>query len=153
MPVTTPRPNDTDGPFTQVDDEQYEEIAKLEGQKIVYAAVWEDALADALADLQDAESGQPGVDLDLYLRDNVYFELYGTLCYVSLDEEPLPSQAEVETRLTALIHDELWLQEVAVDDEEALVLVLGRDQRPLLYVQVGAWLLDEWEELPEGTVS
>lgn len=153
MPVTTPRPNDTDGPFTQVDDEQYEEIAELEGQKIVYAAVWEDALADALADLQDAESGQPGVDLDLYLRDNVYFELYGTRCYVNLDEEPLTSQAEVETRLAALIHDGLWLQEVAVDDEEALVLVLGRDQRQLLYVQVGAWLLDEWEELPEGTVS
>jgi hypothetical protein len=153
MPVSTPQPNDTDGPFTQVDDEQYDDLVELEGQKIVHAAVWEDALADALADLPDTGNGPAGVDMDLYLKDGVYFELYGTFCYPTLEQEPILDQGLVESRLAALIGSGLWLEEIAVDEEEGLVLVLAQNHQPRLYVQVGAWLLNEWEELPDGAAS
>jgi len=45
------------------------------------------------------------------------------------------------------------LLEVAVDEEDGLVLVLGRGDQPDIYLQVGAWLLDEWEELPDHSES
>jgi hypothetical protein len=153
MPVSTPQPNDTDGPFIHLDDEQYTELIGLEGQAVVHAAVWEDALADALADLSDAAHESAGVDIDLYLKDGVYFELYGTFCYPSLDEEPIVDHAALESHLAALIRAGLRLAEVAADEDEGLVLVLGQEQRPRLYIQVGAWLLNEWEELPDGAAS
>ncbi|RIK52886.1 MAG: hypothetical protein DCC57_09210 [Chloroflexi bacterium] len=153
MPVSTPQPNDADGPFTQVDDEQYNNLVELEGQKVVHAAIWEDALADALAGLPGVNDGPAGVDIDLYLKDGVYFELYGVFCYPTLDQDPILDRAALESQLAALIATGLWLEEIAVDEDEALVLVLAQNHRPRLYVQVGAWLLDEWEELPDGAAS
>ena len=41
------------------------------------------------------------------------------------------------------------LEEIAVDEDDGLVLVLGLKRQPVFYLQVGAWLLDEWEELPD----
>jgi hypothetical protein len=41
------------------------------------------------------------------------------------------------------------LEEIAVDEDDGLVLVIAARHRPELYLQVGAWLLDEWEELPD----
>jgi hypothetical protein len=29
-------------------------------------------------------------------------------------------------------------------------LVLAQRHQPVMYLQVGAWLLDEWEELPDS---
>lgn len=152
MPIQTPQSGD-DQLYTQVDDELYDELATLAGQRIAYAAVWEDSLADALADLPGAVEGPPAVDLDLYLQDGVYFELYGTVCYPDLDADPLPSQEVIEQQLQALIQEGLWLGEVAVDEEDGLVLVLTRNHRPVLYLQVGAWILDEWDELPDEAAS
>ncbi|MCC6169833.1 MAG: hypothetical protein IT329_21630 [Caldilineaceae bacterium] len=153
MPVSTPQPNDADGPFMQVDDEQYNNLVELEGQTVVHAAIWEDALADALTGLPGLGDGPAGVDIDLYLKDGVYFELYGALCYPTLDEDPILDRAALESRLAALVAAGLWLEEIAVDEDEALILVLAQNHHPRLYVQVGAWLLDEWEELPDGAAS
>ncbi len=153
MPVSTPKSKETDGPFTQVDDAQYNDLVELEGQKVVYVAVWEDALADALSELSESEPGMAGVDLDLYLKDGAYFELYGAICYPSLDADPIAGQEAVEAHLKTLIREGLWLEEIAVDEEEALVLVLSQHHQPRLYVQVGAWLLEEWEELPDEPTS
>lgn len=153
MPVSTPQPNNADGPFIHLDDEQYSDLVELEGQAVVHAAVWEDALADALSDLPDSGNERAGVDIDLYLKDGVYFELYGAFCYPSLEEDPILDQAAVESHLAGLIRTGLWLEEVAADEDEGLVLVLGQNHRPRLFIQVGAWLLNEWEELPDGAAS
>lgn len=153
MPVRTPPPDESEGPFTRVDDEQYDDLVELEGQQVVFAAVWEEALADALADLPGTEDGPAGVDLDLYLQDGVYFELYSSFCYPTLDDDPILGQAAVEALIKPLIRDGLWLEEIAVDDDEALVLVLAQRHQPRLYVQAGAWLVEEWEELPDEGAS
>jgi hypothetical protein len=145
--------SDADQFYTTVDDETYEELSALAGQRIVHLAVWEDSLADALADLPEAGLGPAGVDLDLYLQDGVYFELYSTYCYTDLNAEPLADQRAVERQLAPLLAAGLWLGEIAVDEEDGLVLVLTRQHQPVLYCQVGAWLLDGWEELPEEAAS
>ncbi len=138
--------------YTEVDDELYQELAELTGQRVAHISVWEESVLDAIqpTDLElDVEpAGQAHFDLDLYLADGVYFELYGTLCYPSLEEEPRTGLEAVSTWLAHLVHGGLWLEEVAVDEENALVLVLARQHRPVCYLVVGAWLLAEWEELP-----
>jgi hypothetical protein len=139
--------------YTVVDDELYEELAQLVGQKIVRVELWEDGLADALSDENTAASAQSSFDLDLYLEDGVYFELYGVHCFASLESEPLQDLEQVERRLVEGVKQGVWLTDVAVDEDEALVLVLGRDQHPQVYLAVGGWLIDEWDDLPEGEQS
>jgi hypothetical protein len=145
--------------FTHVDDEQYDELSELDGQPIVHVAVWEDGLADAIsfsdrdgtaAKTKDAEVA---ADIDLYLRDGVYFELYGTLCYADLDAPPLADLNQIEQSLQRLVKAGVVLEEIAVDEDEGLVLILAQRHRPVMYLRVGAWLLDEWEELPEAPPS
>jgi hypothetical protein len=145
--------------FTRVDDEQYDELSELNGQPVVHAAVWEEGLADTISNPEataPAKSGAAGdsevaADIDLYLRDGVYFELYGTLCYTDLDAPPLADLAQIEQRLQRLVKAGVVLEEVAVDEDNGLVLVLAQRHQPVMYLQVGAWLLDEWEELPESS--
>jgi hypothetical protein len=152
MPTPTPRDPD-DQLYTQVDDATYASLAELAGQRIVFAAVWEDSLADALGELAGALPEPESVDIDLYLHDGVYFELYGTVCYPTLESDPLPDRAAAERRLVDLVGQGVWLEEIAVDEEEGLVLVLAQHHRPVLFLQVGAWILDEWDELPDGASS
>lgn len=146
---------------TRVDDEHYAELQNLVGQKIVLATVWEDSLADALEAREkgarrtaSTESDGPTCDIDLYLEDGVYFELYSVALFPSLDDEPLPNREEIELALHELLRDNApqghaVLGDVAVDDDDALVLVLQRGPHPALYLGVGAWVLEEWDELPE----
>jgi hypothetical protein len=146
--------NDT--PYTAVDDELYEEVAELAGQKVVHVAVWEDSVLDELA-TRPAVTGQDSFDLDLYLEDGVYFELYSAACFVDPEGDPLAGYENVQSLLLDLMHRGLWLLEVAVDEGEALVLVLGDSpaelpgdkQAPRLYVAIAGWLIEEWDELPE----
>lgn len=143
--------------YTQVDDEQYDELSELTGQVVVHIGVWEEGLAESIASTDSGysstgESTDEGIaaDIDLYLRDNVYFELYGTLCYTDLDAPPLTSLVEIEQQLQQFLKVGGKLLEIAVDEEDGLVVVLGKGKKPHFYLQVGAWLLDEWEELPES---
>lgn len=136
--------------YTTVDDELYEEVTALVGQKIVHVEIWEDSLADALSDTASTPEAQINFDLDLYLADGIYFELYGTLCYPTLESEPLQGLETVNQRLTNLLKSGLWLDEVAVNEQDALVLVLGRKPTTFLYLVVGGWLLEEWDELPDA---
>ena len=58
--------------YTTVDDELYEELGELVGQKVVYFELWEDSLADELeADGESSEVSEEDTsfDLDLYLDD------------------------------------------------------------------------------------
>jgi hypothetical protein len=152
MPKRTPPPEEPPGLFTAVDDDQYDELVQLAGQRVVFAAVWEDSVADALDSLPGAASEPHGVDLDLYLQDGVYFELYATACYLDIDGEPVEDGQAVEQLLSVQIPRKLKLAEVAVDEDDGLVLVLAAANSAPFYLQAGAWLLSEWEELPDDTV-
>ena len=151
MPIATPKQNEPEI-FTTVDDEQYDELCELAGQTIVYNAVWEDSLTEALDDDLNRELHEDGIlaDIDLYLRDGVYFELYGSLCYPDLTSDPYSDLISIERALQDARSRQATLHEVAVDDEDGLVLVLGVGDKPILYILVGAWILDEWDELPES---
>jgi hypothetical protein len=156
MPVSE-APSDDGQLYTHVDDEQYDELSELNGQPVVHTSVWEEGLADSMLSAAREISGEGGnlnevaADIDLYLRDGVYFELYGTLCYTDLNEPPLADLAQIEQRLLRLVKAGVELEEIAVDDDDGLVLVLAQHRQPVLYLQVGAWLLDEWEELPDSS--
>ena len=134
--------------FTAVDDETYAELNELAGQRVVHIAVWEDALDEALAEMQDAPADRQSFDLDIYLAEGVYFELYGVACFAALDQAPWTGHVQVDAQLKALVGRKATLQEVAVDEEDNLVLVIGKGNEQV-YLLVGAWLLEEWDELPE----
>ena len=136
--------------YTEVDDELYEELAALVGEKIVHVEIWEESLGDVIAGEEEEASGQIGFDIDLYLEGGIYFELYSTVCYPTIESDPLEGLSTVQTRLTSLVKSGVWLEEVAVDDENSLILVLAQRQKPQLYLLIGAWTVGEWDELPEG---
>jgi hypothetical protein len=135
---------------TAVDDEVYHELTELVGQKVVYLQVWEDLLAGELEGSGGAVDDTEHFDLDLYLADGVYFELYSVQCFSDPDSEPWPGLEQTRHELVSLIKRGLWLEEIAVDEEEGLVLVLGNAGQPLVYLDVGGWLIEEWDELPDA---
>ena len=144
---------------TTVSDELYDELAELEGLQVVGAALWEDSLSDN----PDGEEGADGeeaeeaidpesrqfVDMDIYLDENVQLELYEVALYTSLDEDPVMGLTAIGTLLSKEIEAGLWLEEVAVDEDEQLVLVMTRQHEPRFYLNVGGWSTTEWDELPE----
>ena len=134
--------------FTTVDDETYAELEELAGQRVVHVAVWEDALDEALAAATAASAEQPSFDIDVYLDAGAYFELYGVTVFDALDGDPWVNHTQVEQQLKRLVTRKAALQEVAVDEEDNLVLVIGKGGERM-YLLVGAWLLEEWDELPE----
>ena len=134
--------------FTTVDDETYAELNELAGQRVVQVAVWEDALDEALTATTGDPAEQQSFDLDIYLEEGAYFELYGVTCFDALDGEPWRNYAQVDQQLKALVGRKATLQEVAVDEEDNLVLILGKGNEQV-FLLVGAWLLEEWDELPE----
>ncbi len=142
--------------MTAVDDETYDELMTLVDQPIVHVAVWEDSLADALAEraagtaprltIEDAQ--QNTFDIDLYLADGVYFELYGVACFDNPDDEAWQGLAESGARLAALVKANAQLSDIAVDEDDGLILVVAVPDGRELYLAVSAWLLAEWDELP-----
>jgi hypothetical protein len=135
--------------YTEVDDELYEELAALAGEKIVHVEIWEESLGDVMAGEEGEESGQIGFDIDLYLEGGIYFELYSTVCYPTIESDPLEGLSTVQNSLSSLVKSGVWLEEVAVDDENSLILVLAQQKKPRLYLLIGAWTVGEWDELPE----
>ena len=153
MPIPNPDQDLSDQFYTRVYDEQYNELSELVGERIEYAAVWEESVVDALADAAPAESATGAADIDLYLSCGVYFELFGVYCYTGLDEPPLDDLDLIEEKLTGLVQAGITLGEIAVDEDDALILVLIHDGQPALYLQIGAWILAEWDELPNSLES
>ncbi len=135
--------------YTTVDDDLYDEISELVGQRIVYVGFWDDSLADAMEQTESNPVEQNAFDLDLYLEDGVYFELYGTFFYPDLNSEPLVGLEPVSQRIGDLGQSGMWLEEIAVDESDALILVLGDQGTTKIYLAVEGWLLEEWDELPE----
>jgi hypothetical protein len=134
--------------YTTVDDELYDELSQLVGQRIVLVEVWDDSLSSALEQEEVEPQEQGSFDIDLYLADGAYFELYSVACYDSLEGEPWVGLEEVSRRLEAASKQMGVLEEVAVDEEDQLVLVLRYGLGERVYLPVAAWLLEEWDELP-----
>jgi len=132
--------------FYIVDDEAFDALVELAGGPVAGITLWEDSIADALG---QGELIGSAVDMDLYLSSGAYFELYGVLCYPDVDSEPLAGANVIDQRIAQLMRLGPHLTEVAVDEEDSLVLVLGGKGRTLLFLNAGAWSLGEWEELPE----
>ncbi|GIK71876.1 MAG: hypothetical protein BroJett021_08640 [Chloroflexota bacterium] len=135
--------------MTTVDDETYDELMALVEQRIVHIALWEDSLADGLADRPADSAAQDTFDIDLYLEDGVYFELYGVACFDDPDAEAWNGLATTGERLATLVKSGARLNDIAVDEDDGLILVIGASGGQTLYLAVGAWLLAEWDELPE----
>jgi len=135
--------------MTTVDDETYDELMALVEQRIVHIALWEDSLADGLADRPADSAALDTFDIDLYLEDGVYFELYGVACFDDPDAEAWNGLATTGERLATLVKSGARLNDIAVDEDDGLILVIGASGGQTLYLAVGAWLLAEWDELPE----
>lgn len=137
--------------FTTVDDELYDELCELVDEKVVHFELWEDSLADELAtaDGEFQTAIENSFDIDLYLDGGIYFQLYSAALFPRLDGEPLQGEEDVRKELAELIRKELVLSEIAVDEDEGLVLVFAQGKKAVLYCSVGGWLLEEWDELPE----
>ncbi|MFN3979819.1 MAG: hypothetical protein ACK4SA_05495 [Caldilinea sp.] len=135
--------------MTTVDDETYDELVTLIEQRIVHIALWEDSLADGLTDRPADPAVQDTFDIDLYLEDGVYFELYGVACFDDPDAEAWNGLATTGTRLATLVKSGVRLNDIAVDEDDGLILVLEASGGKTVYLAVGAWLLAEWDELPE----
>jgi hypothetical protein len=145
---------------TAVDDELYDELSQLAGETVVFAAVWEDSIADALADQSaspqsaspqtSSPTGDEAVtfDIDLYLAGGVYFELYGVSLFEDTESEPVRGVEAAESHLHELVRAGVVLGDIAVDEDDALVLVLARGNDPALYLDIGGFVLEEWDELP-----
>lgn len=129
----------------QVDDETLEELQQLEQEEICRIVQWGESIVDALADTQDFRA----VDLDLYLADGVLFELYGVLCYPDLESDPISEPEEMDTMFDLYQGEGALIAEIAVDTEDDLVLLLTNGSGATLYLNIGAWSLEEWEELPD----
>jgi hypothetical protein len=136
--------------YTTVDDELYNELSQLAGQKIILAEVWEDSLSTALEGEEVAAEEQVSFDIDLYLADGAYFELYSATCYDDPEADPWQGLESVTERLAAAAKQGAVLQEVAVDEDDQLVLVLSYGKGRQIYLPVAAWLLEEWDELPSN---
>lgn len=149
-----PRKNQRNTPnelplMSTVDDETYDELMTLVGQQIVHVGLWEDSLSNALAE-QAGEPFEPTTfDIDLYLEDGVYFELYGVSCFDDPDAEPWSDAAATQARLIRLVKAQASLSDIAVDEADNLILILSTPAGETLYLAVSAWLLAEWDELPE----
>jgi hypothetical protein len=137
--------------YTAVDDELYEELCEMEGEKLAYVAVWEDSLADAIEDPDRAAPGRDAdsFDVDLYLAGGVFFECYSVSIYRELDGEPLRDYDIVNPVLSSLVRQGAMLEEIAVDEADQLVLVVRFERGQRLYFAVSAWTLEEWDELPD----
>lgn len=133
--------------YTSVDDELYAELSELEGQKVVFLEVWEDSLEEAL-DPAAEQAAPSSFDIDVYLADGAYFELYSAMCFDDLDGDPWLGLDPTRERLTGLAKRGATLDEIAVDQDDQLVLVLRYGHNQRLYLPAAAWLLDEWDELP-----
>lgn len=136
--------------FTRVDDATYDELTLLTGQRVVHVELWEDSLVDELLTDQSEVDGAPLFDLDLYLEEGIFFELYGASAFTGLEADPIVDNDELARTLLTLVNEQIWLDDVAVDEDENLVLVLGQTAVARLYLVIGGWSLEEWEELPAG---
>lgn len=134
---------------TELTDESYAELAQLEGATVLAMAFWESSLVDELEEQAPSAEERTVVDLDIYLDDYALLELYGASLYTTDQGEPVMGVAAIEDALMDLADSESVLSEVAQTDDGSLALIFAADEQIQLIITVSAWVISEWEELPE----
>ena len=140
--------NRRDEIYSQLDDEQFKMLVKtVEEEKIVGLVLWEESIADEEKE-KPALEARALFDLDLYLENNLFLELYGTFIFPDPDNDPLHGWQQTGKILQTLIANGVWLDEIAATEEDELILILSQNHKPQLYMNVGGWSIEEWETLP-----
>jgi hypothetical protein len=134
---------------TELTEEAYEELAASEGAAIAGLTYWTASLADELEDETPTAEDRQVIDLDIYLDDNTLLELFGASLFRSEAAEPITGMEALEAALIDLAESEAILDQVAETDGGDLALVFSVDDQPRLILVVGAWSVDDWDELPE----
>lgn len=133
----------------KVTDELYNDLVEgIEGEKVVGLALWEESLADE-EDGSVPPEERTIFDLDLYLENQLYLELYATCVFQDPESDPLHGLDQLGKIFSRLVDTGIWLDEIAVTEDDELVLILSRNRQPQLYLNVGGWALEAWETLPE----
>ncbi len=133
----------------KVTDELYDELVEnLEGEKVVGLALWEESIADEEGETVDPNQREV-FDMDLYLENNLYLELYATYVFQDPEKDPLRGLDQIGKIFSSLIEGDLWLDEVAATEDNDLVLILSRNHQPQIFLNVGGWSIEEWETLPD----
>lgn len=130
-------------------DEIWEDMVALEGAPISAIVVWDRSLADETTPEPVTSENRILVDIDLYLANQTKLELYGAA--VSADEESDPTVGlnAIGELLEQHTQNGAYIDEIAADEEETLVLILANEQKRSLLIAVSAWLEDVWETLPD----
>jgi hypothetical protein len=131
-----------------VTDDLYNELVDtVEGQKVVGLALWEESLADE--DEEIAPEERELFDFDLYLENQFYLEIYAAYIFQDPNGDALQGLDQIGKMFSTLIEEGVWLDEIALTEDNELVLILSRNRQPLLYLNVGGWAIEEWETLPD----
>lgn len=132
----------------ELTEEALEELAELEGSSVIGVSFWDSSLADELEDEPPDDEQRVAIDIDFFLEDNVLFEAYGAALFTSTEGDIVVGMDALEQALIALVDRNSVLQEVAETEDGSPVLVFADGDQIVLLVAVGAWAIDEWEELP-----
>ncbi|MCD6291304.1 MAG: hypothetical protein J7M34_12430 [Anaerolineae bacterium] len=128
------------------------QLQTLQGKSVQGLALWQNSIADEeLMELDGDVSPENRifVDFDLYLEGHVLLEIYAATIYRDLDEAPIMGLDAISQALGDMTEQGTILSDVAMDDEDGLVLVLTTQDGVSLIIAPSGWALGHWDELPD----
>lgn len=134
-------------------DELWTEMQALEGLPIASLIVWDSSLIDDSLEHPVADEERIFVDCELYLANQTLLELYGVAFLEDEADEALVGLDAINSVLEHLASTGAFLQEVAADQEEGLVLTVGNESGDSVLAAVTAWLESTWDTLPEDAYT
>lgn len=133
----------------QLTDELWAEMQALEGLPISSIIVWDSSLIDDSLEHPVSDEERVFVDCELYLANQTLLELYGVAFLEDEAGEALVGLDAINAVLEHLTSTGVFLQEVAADQEDRLVLTIGNEAGEFVLAAVTAWLETSWDTLPE----
>lgn len=135
----------------KLNDELWEEMIEFEGIPIASLVVWDSSLVDDRLDDPVTDENRIYVDFEIYLDDQHMLELYGAAVLEDEAGDALVGLDNIGRALSGLAGNGAFIQEIAADQDNSLVLILQDQQNKKLLTPVTAWLLATWDVLPEET--
>ncbi|HEY53768.1 MAG TPA: hypothetical protein G4N94_09955 [Caldilineae bacterium] len=133
-------------------DALWEEMSEFEGVPIASLVVWDSSLVDDRLDDPVTDENRIYVDFELYLDDQRMLELYGVAVLEDETSDALVGLDNIGRALSRLAENGAFIQEIAADQDDSLVLILQDQENKRLLTPVTAWLATTWDALPEETV-
>ncbi len=130
-------------------DELWEELSELEGLAIASLVVWDSSLVDDSLDDPVTDENRIYVDFELYLEDRQLLEVYGAAVLKDETSDAMVGFDTIGRMLGRLAEHGALIKEIAVDQDEGLILILQDHKNRRLLTPVTAWLLTTWDTLPE----